>query len=118
MVEFARKCDYMLRGVEKSIIMTDHKPLNYFLQSLALDGIYARWAMELRCLIAKIQWIAGARNEVADALSRTVSAGTECDTPDLAEFGEVSPGEGNVYRVLLPIGLVVSRSVHILSYRP
>jgi hypothetical protein len=86
-VEFARKYDHMLRAPKPSVILTDHKPLTYFLQSSALDGIYARWACELRCLNIEITWIPGVRNPVADALSRTIYP--EPGTPDLVEFGDL-----------------------------
>lgn len=41
-VEFARRYEHMLRGTEPSVILTDQKPLTYFLSSSILDGIYAR----------------------------------------------------------------------------
>ncbi|KAI0996301.1 hypothetical protein K3495_g11880, partial [Podosphaera aphanis] len=88
-VEFSRKYEHMLKSVEKSVIMTDHKPLTYFLNSSALDGIYARWASELRCLDVEIKWIAGSRNVVADALSRTVFPDAGNNTRPLEEFGEL-----------------------------
>jgi hypothetical protein len=90
MVEFARKYDYMLRGPQTAVIFTDHKPLTYFLASSAVDGIYARWAFELRSLNITIEWIPGARNSVADALSRTIfPESNDTRTLDLAEFGDV-----------------------------
>lgn len=74
--------------------MTDHKPLIYFLNSSVLDGIYSRWASELRCLGVEIQWIPGHRNVVADALSRTIFPDSECGTPPLEDFGELIQEEG------------------------
>ncbi|KAI1000467.1 hypothetical protein K3495_g7728 [Podosphaera aphanis] len=88
-VEFARKYEHMLRSPSPSVILTDHKPLIYFLVSSMLDGIYARWASELRCLGVEIVWIPGSRNVVADALSRTVFPDAECNTPPMEEFGEL-----------------------------
>ncbi|POS82380.1 hypothetical protein EPUL_006396, partial [Erysiphe pulchra] len=88
-VEFSRNYEHMLKSTGKSVILTDHKPLTYFLKSSSLDGIYARWASELRCLGVEIEWIPGERNEVADALSRTIFPGSDCGTPPLEEFGEL-----------------------------
>ncbi|KAI0997732.1 hypothetical protein K3495_g10458 [Podosphaera aphanis] len=89
-VEFARRYEHMLRGPEISDILTDHKPLTYFLTSSLLDGIYARWATELRCLGIDICWIPGHRNVVADALSRTIFPDEDNDLLSLDEFGEMS----------------------------
>ncbi|KAI0993183.1 hypothetical protein K3495_g15001, partial [Podosphaera aphanis] len=71
-VTFARKYDYLFRAHETSIIFTDHKPLAFFLDSARLDGIYARWNHLLCELNVEIVWISGKRNEIADALSRTL----------------------------------------------
>ena len=79
----------MLKSTERSVILTDHKPLTYFLESSVLDGIYARWASELRCLGIDIEWIPGKRNEVADALSRTIFPDPDSGTPPVEEFGEL-----------------------------
>ncbi|KAI0994842.1 hypothetical protein K3495_g13340 [Podosphaera aphanis] len=88
-VEFSRKYEHMLKSMERSVILTDHKPLTYFLTSSMLDGIYARWASELRCLGVEIKWIPGKINEVADALSRTIFPDSSSNTPPLEEFGEM-----------------------------
>lgn len=72
MVEYARKYHYHFQHQEKSTFFTDHKPLVYFLKSTRTDGIYARWAQELRELNIEIVHIPGKRNRVSDALSRTV----------------------------------------------
>ena len=71
-VKFCHKYRHYFFSKEASIIFTDHKPLTYFLDSSQLEGIYARWASELSALYVSIQWIAGRRNKVADALSRTI----------------------------------------------
>lgn len=92
--EFSRKFEHMLRAPKTSVILTDHKPLVFFLKSSVLDGIYARWAAELRVLNAEICWIPGSRNVVADALSRTIFPESESGTPPLEEFGELVMEEG------------------------
>lgn len=96
-VEFARKYEHMLRSSRTSTIFTDHKPLTYFLQSSTQDGIYARWACELRSLNVVITWIPGSRNAIADALSRTIfpDEGGSTDIPELQEFGEMVTEDGN-----------------------
>jgi hypothetical protein len=92
-VEFARKHDYMMKGPETSTIHTDHKPITYFLQCSMLEGIYARWACELRSLNIEIVYIPGKRNKVADALSRTIFPDENCDD-DLSEFGHIRYHDG------------------------
>ncbi|KAI1005918.1 hypothetical protein K3495_g2302 [Podosphaera aphanis] len=54
-VEFARRYEHMLRNSDGSVILTDHKPLTYFLSSSLLEGLYARWATELRYLSVEIR---------------------------------------------------------------
>ncbi|POS82100.1 hypothetical protein EPUL_005332, partial [Erysiphe pulchra] len=88
-VEFARKYDHMFRVSKTSLIFTDHKPLTWFLKSYRLDGIYSRWAAELRSLYIDIVWIQGKRNVAADALSRTIFPSSEFNTPPLEQFGEM-----------------------------
>lgn len=95
-VKFARKYEHMLKGLSYSVILTDHKPLTYFLKSSMLDGIYARWTSELRCLDVDIRWIPSSRNAVADALSRKIYPGAGCDTVPLEELGELISDEGNL----------------------
>ncbi|CAJ2511402.1 Uu.00g070270.m01.CDS01 [Anthostomella pinea] len=53
-------------------ISTNHNPLPFFLLSPKFKGIYARWVDELRILSVGVAYIEGKRNEVADALSRTI----------------------------------------------
>ncbi|KAI1007351.1 hypothetical protein K3495_g872 [Podosphaera aphanis] len=91
-VEFTRKYDHMFRGSATSLRLTDHKPLTWFLKSSSLDGIYSRWAAELRCLNIDIIWIPGKRNVVADSLSRTIFPDSEFNVPPLEEFGELLTG--------------------------
>lgn len=64
----------MLRAPKVSHVMTDLKPLTFFLKSSFLYGIYARWASDLIDLNIEILWILGERNIVADSLS-SVTAG-------------------------------------------
>lgn len=42
------------------------------MDSSLLEGIYARWNNLLCQLNVEIRWIEGSRNEIADALSRTI----------------------------------------------
>ena len=92
-VEFCRKFEYMLRGGQQSTILTDHLPLTYFLQASLMEGIYARWAAELRNLNINIEYIPGPRNKVADALSRTIFPSEECKEM-FTELGEMDTDNG------------------------
>ncbi|CAD6500186.1 BgTH12-04289 [Blumeria graminis f. sp. triticale] len=94
-VEFCRKYDYMFRSPIQGTIFTDHHPLTYFLKSSCLDGIYARWASELRFLNIEIAWIPGSRNPIADALSRTIFPGEIGKTKELTEFGDLVNENGD-----------------------
>ena len=72
-VEFVKKYDYLCKHpYHTTIVHTDHKPLTYFLKSDSHEGIYGNWADQLRRLNIEIRYIPGARNKVADALSRTL----------------------------------------------
>ncbi|KAI1000816.1 hypothetical protein K3495_g7381 [Podosphaera aphanis] len=87
-VEFTRKYNYMLHTKDPSTIYTDHRPLTYFLDTTHMEGIYARWASELRMLNIKIEYIQGPRNKVADALSRTIFPDPDCrDDEHLKKLG-------------------------------
>lgn len=88
-VEFSRRHERYLRAPVQSVIHTDHKPLTFFLHSVRVEGIYARWADELRSLNVRIVYIDGARNAVADALSRTIFTSEECED-DLSGYGDVN----------------------------
>ena len=80
MVRFACKYDYLLRYPSlPGLVFTDHKPLIHFLNSELHDGIYGHWAAKLRELNIKITYIEGARNTVADGLSRTIFAHPDCE---------------------------------------
>ncbi|KAI0992935.1 hypothetical protein K3495_g15249, partial [Podosphaera aphanis] len=89
-VEFTRKYNYMFRTKSPSTVYTDHRPLTYFLETSQAEGIYARWASELRMLNITIEYIQGTRNKVADALSRTIFSDPECKEDDLLRtLGEI-----------------------------
>lgn len=90
MIEFSRRYSHMLACRESSVIYTDHQPLVYFLRSSSHEGIYARWASELRLLNLRIEYIPGKRNKVADALSRTIFPGDDCDLSDYSHYGQVT----------------------------
>ncbi|SLM38554.1 Ribonuclease H-like domain [Lasallia pustulata] len=77
--KFASKFQYLLRNLERpGIIHTDHKPLVHFLNSSLHDGIYGHWAARLWELHVKIVHIKGARNVIADGLSRTIFFREDC----------------------------------------
>ncbi|KAI0994847.1 hypothetical protein K3495_g13336 [Podosphaera aphanis] len=75
---FAKKYSYMF-STHRGKLMMDHKPLTNFLGSLYVEGIYARWAAELILLNFDILHIPGSRNQIADALSRTVFLSPDCE---------------------------------------
>ncbi|RKF58463.1 hypothetical protein GcC1_182057, partial [Golovinomyces cichoracearum] len=83
----------MLRAPVVSKVLTDHKPLTFFLKSSFLDGIYARWASELRDLNIEIEWIPGERNVVADSLSRTIFPDDNGEIPLIEGLGQLVESE-------------------------
>lgn len=94
MVKFSTKFQYLLRSPERpGIIHTDHKPLVHFLESSLHDGIYGHWAAKLQELNVKIVHIKGARNVVADGLSRTIFFKEDC-----GEDNAVSRAMENLHR--------------------
>jgi hypothetical protein len=99
-VEFARKYHYLFHAPEPSIILTDHKPLTFFIDSPLSEGIYARWASELQALHTKIEWIPGKKNSVADALSRTIFPDLQPGQSDaiLDSIGHLDPSLNWVWK--------------------
>ncbi|KAI0992069.1 hypothetical protein K3495_g16117, partial [Podosphaera aphanis] len=94
-VTYAKKYSYMFAG-KRGKVMTDHKPLTRFLESPYVEGIYARWNADLLVLNLDIEYISGKRNEIADALSRTIFPDPECDPDDiLLEQGELKEKDDN-----------------------
>ncbi|RKF55040.1 hypothetical protein OnM2_092022 [Erysiphe neolycopersici] len=60
------------------------------MESSLLEGIYTRWNHILSQLNVEIQWISGCRNEIADALSRTVfSEPSEAQDEVLMSYGKL-----------------------------
>ena len=97
--EFCRRYAHYFSPHVVSIIYTDHKPLVHFLSGSSHDGIYSRWATELRLLPVEIRWISGARNEVADALSRTLFEHPDCEgDADLLSLGQLDGGGGWIWK--------------------
>lgn len=93
------------------VVHTDHKPLVFFLESDAHEGIYSRWAFELRQMNITIAYIPGPRNRIADGLSRTLFDAALCDSTELGErvssalkVNMVETGFGKMARV----GLITS----------
>ena len=62
----------MFHAKAPSTIFTNHKPLTHFLDSSVAEGIYARWASELRIINIEIKYIPGEKNTIANTLSRTI----------------------------------------------
>jgi hypothetical protein len=91
-VEFCWKYEYMLRGNQESTVFTDHLPITFFLKCSLVEGIYARWACELRNLNIRIEYIPGPKNKAADALSRTIFPDDDCEY-DFAEYSEMGENE-------------------------
>jgi hypothetical protein len=58
-----------------------------------LEGIYTRWACELRDLNIEIAYIPGEKNKAADALSRTLFRDEECND-DLSVYGNLVEDSG------------------------
>ncbi len=78
-VTFIRKYDYLCKHPYlPAVVHTDHKPLTFFLGSDLHEGVYGNWADQLRRLNITIEYITGARNRVADGLSRTLFDDPEC----------------------------------------
>ncbi|KAI0991496.1 hypothetical protein K3495_g16691, partial [Podosphaera aphanis] len=91
---FAKKYSYMF-STHRGKLMTDHKPLTTFLGSLYVEGIYARWAAELILLNFDILHVPGPRNQVADALSRTIFLDPDCEMEEaLIGAGEMDEKDG------------------------
>ncbi len=85
----------MFRTKDPSTVYTDHRPLTYFLETTQAEGIYARWAAEIRMLNLTIEYIQGPRNKVADALSRTIFTDPECKEDEiLRTLGSMETIEG------------------------
>ena len=78
LVKFVTKYDYL-----SGVVRTDHKPLLRFLNSNHHEGIHGHWAALLRSLSVKVAFIPGARNKVADGLSRTIFQTPDCEDEDI-----------------------------------
>lgn len=88
-----RKHAQYFMGQQTSQIYTDHMPLMFFMDSLYLEGIYARWASELQMLNIEIVYVKGERNKVADALSRTLFPDEDClEVRHIKDRGSIQDG--------------------------
>ena len=65
------KWNYYLQGAD-IIVRNDHKPLAKFLNGKNANNKVDRWGLELAKYNITFQWILGAKNKVADCLSRLV----------------------------------------------
>ena len=99
-----RKLSFYITDAEVTI-KCDHLPLKKFLQKQTLNAKVNNWAVELEQFNLKLEWIQGAKNTLADSLSRLLEVdpeaklqpereghefGTFC-FEELNETGEISP---------------------------
>ncbi|SAM05196.1 hypothetical protein [Absidia glauca] len=61
---------YLEGAVHQTIVLTDHRNLEYFMTAKKLNRRQARWAIELSTFNFVIQYRPGTKNTKADALSR------------------------------------------------
>ena len=66
-----KKWNYYLQGAD-IIVRNIHKPLAWFLNGKNENMKMNRWGLELASYNIKFEWISGAKNKVADYLSRLV----------------------------------------------
>lgn len=94
--KFAIKYDYLCKNPNlPTIIHTHHKPLTFFCESGCHEGIYCYWAEHLQRLHIKIVYISGARNKVANGLSRTIfRANCDYEEPHVQEALRFIRSEG------------------------
>ena len=98
-----RKLSFYITDAEVTI-KCDHLPLKKFLQKQTLNAKVNNWAVELEQFNLKLEWIQGAKNTLADSLSRLLEVdpeaklqpereghefGTFC-FEELNEMGEIS----------------------------
>ena len=65
------KWNYYLQGAD-ILVQNDHKPLAKFLNGKNASNKVNRWGLELATYNITFKWIFGAKNKVADCLSRLV----------------------------------------------
>ena len=65
------KWNYYLQGAD-IIVRNDHKPLAKFLSGKNANNKVNRWSLELAIYNISFEWISGAKNKVANCLSRLV----------------------------------------------
>jgi hypothetical protein len=73
-------------------IKTDHNSLQYFMSKPELTGRQARWLEKLADFDFKIEYVKGANNTVADALSRNPAWAKQAATSALSLAAAQSPG--------------------------
>ena len=66
-----KKLSFMVEGAEVTV-RTDHLPLRSFLKKTTLNTKVNNWAVELEMFKVDIEYVKGARNVLADALSRLI----------------------------------------------
>ena len=71
-----RKLSFYITDAEVTI-KCDHLPLKKFLQKQTLNAKVNNWAVELEQFNLKIEWIQGAKNTLADSLSRLLEVDSE-----------------------------------------
>ena len=99
-----RKLSYNITDAEVTI-KCDHLPLKKFLQKQTLNAKVNNWAVELEQFNLKVEWIQGAKNMLADSLSRLLEVDPEAKLqPEKEghEFGTFCFEELNVTSEILP----------------
>ena len=68
----------MLNTKHQFIVHTNYKPLVGFFNTKYHENIFARWAIKLRFLNIRIQYIPGKKNMIADGLSQVIFYNPDC----------------------------------------
>ena len=84
-----RKLTFYVTGSDITV-KSDHLPLKKFLEKQTMNAKVNNWAVELEQFKIKMEWIQGAKNTLADSLSRLLEMTPEAELekePDGQEFG-------------------------------
>ena len=84
-----RKLSFYITDAEVTI-KCDHLPLKKFLQKQTLNAKVNNWAVELEIFKLKVEWIQGAKNTLADSLSRLLEVDPEAKLQPEKEGHEFS----------------------------
>ena len=86
---YIRKLTLYVTGSDITV-KSDHLPLKKFLEKQTMNAKVNNWAVELEQFKIKMEWIQGAKNTLADSLSRLLEMTPEAELekePDGQEFG-------------------------------